>query len=202
MKGHKGSMFVFVLLGIWTLAGCISFHPLGMSNAEWDALSPEQKIEAREKQAQITARKKQAAAQQAAAAQSATASRYENARYGDIITVSITGGTMEIYGKRHEYEPIAFDLIRGEAKEIEIVRKGKSHAKNTAMVRLSEDGRTFYFDDKQSSKLVLVDQGWDRGKTYRIKELKNHNADPRDIMVRIHYRPMGDGGGDTIIIVR
>lgn len=192
---------VVVLLCLWIFSGCISFHPLGISNAEWNALSPEQKVEAREKQAQLTAQKKQAKADREAAEKAASAKRYETARYGDIITVVITGGSMDIHSKRREYEPIAFDLVRGESKSIDIIRKGKRHQKDSAVMRLSEDGRTFYFDDKQRDSLILIDEGWENGKTYRIKELKNRNTNPRDIEIKIRYRPV-EGTRQQIIIIK
>ena len=201
MKIHTIISSVLVVLCFFIFAGCISFHPLGMSNSEWNALSPQQKMEAREKQAKLDADKKQAKADREATAQAASARRYETARYGDIITVVIKGGTMDINGKRREYEPIVFDLVRGESKSIEIIRKDKRHYKDTAVVRLSEDGRTFYFDDKQRDNLKLIDEGWEYGKTYKIKELDNRNTNPRDIEINVRYRPV-DGRRDQVIIIQ
>lgn len=201
MKTRTILISVIVLLSVLILAGCISFHPLGMSDSEWNALTPEQKIAAREKQLQLNAQKKQAEADRQAAEKNALARQYEKAVYGDIISVAITNGTMEIHGKRREYEPIAFDLIRGESKQVDIIRKGKKYQKDTAVVRLSKDGRTFYFDDKQSNRLVLVDDGWGRGKKYHIKEHKNRNTDPQNITINIRYRPVG-GERESIIIIR
>ena len=43
---------LLVLLLLVCLAGC-TFHPLGMSDEEWAALSPQEKLAAREKQAEI-----------------------------------------------------------------------------------------------------------------------------------------------------
>ena len=192
---------ILVLLCLSIFSGCISFHPLGMSDSEWNALAPEQKMEAREKQAQLNAQKKKDKADREAAAQAASAKRYEAARYGDIVTVVIKGGSMDIHGKRREYDPIAFDLVRGESKSIDIVRKGKKHTKDTAVMRLSEDGRTFYFDDEQRDNLRFIDEGWEYGKTYKIKELNNRNTNPRDIEITIRYRPV-EGKREQVIIIQ
>lgn len=200
MKIQAIIIAVLASLSLLILSGCISFHPLGMSDSEWNALTPEQKMEAREKQAQINAQKRQAKADREAAAQAASARRYETARYGDIITIVIKGGTMDINGNRRDYEPIAFDLVRGESKTINIYRQGKRHFKDTAVMRLSEDGRTFIFDAKQRENLRLIDEGWEYGKTYKIKELKNRNTNPRDIEITIRYRPVEPKREQVIII--
>lgn len=201
MKLHTLISSIFVVFCLSILAGCISFHPLGMTDSEWNALTPQQKMEAREKQTQLNQQKKQAKAEQEAAAQAASAELYKTARYGDIVTVVIKGGTMDINGKRREYEPIIFDLVRGESKHIDIVRKGKRHYKDSAVMRLSEDGRTFYFDDKQRHNLRLIDEGWEDGKTYKIQKLKNNNTNPRNIEINIRYRPL-EGRRDKVIIIR
>ena len=201
MKIHSIAVSVLAFLSLLILSACISFHPLGMSDSEWNALTPEQKMEAREKQAQINAQKKQAKADREAAKQAAAAKRYETARYGDIITVVIKGGTMDIHGNRRDYEPLAFDLVRGESKTVNILRKGKHYNKDTAVMTLSEDGRTFIFDAKQRKNLRLIDEGWDYGKTYHIKELKNRNTNPRDIDITIRYRPV-EGKKEQVIIIQ
>lgn len=172
-----------------------------MSDSEWKALTPEQKITAREKQAQLDIQKKQAKTDRIAAEKVESARRYNTARYGDIITVVISGGTMDIHGKRREYEPIAFDLVRGESKKVDIVRKGKRSYVDSAVMRLSSDGRTFYFDDEQRHSLILVDDNWEYGKTYRIEKLKNRNTNPRDVEIKIRYRSL-EGRRDQVIIIR
>ena len=108
---------------------------------------------------------------------------------------------MDINGNRRDYEPIAFDLVRGESKTINILRQGRHHYKDTAVMRLSEDGRTFYFDDKQRKKLTLIDEGWEYGKTYIIKELENNNTNPRNIEITIRYRSV-EGTRERVIIIK
>ncbi len=68
-------------------------------------------------------------------------------------------------------------------------------------MRLSEDGRTFYFDDAQRKSLMLVDDAWEYGKTYAIERLKNRNTNPRDIEIQIRYRPL-EGNREQVIIVQ
>ena len=68
-------------------------------------------------------------------------------------------------------------------------------------MRLSKDGRTFYFDDEQRESLILVDDAWEYGKTYTIQKLKNRNTNPQDIEIKIRYRPV-EGSREQVTRVR
>jgi len=102
-----------LMIAVLALAGALTGfvqYPMGLSEAQWNALPPAQQAEYQAKQYQINEdRRRQAEALQAeqvrAAAQAAEAERvrianvYAAAQYGDIITVSIRGGIIS-YGAK------------------------------------------------------------------------------------------------------
>lgn len=174
---------------------------MGYSKDEWVLLSPEQQMEARQKQAAVDAENRRVQAEQDAARRQADADaaarhesdidhRYYHARYGDVVSVNIEGGTMRFDGKDRKYDPVAFDLVRGEAKEIHIEREDKHNVYVRVVCRLSEDGRTLYYDDASDRKLKLVEKTWDKGQVYPIAVHNNDNSDPRNVTFTIRYKPL------------
>jgi hypothetical protein len=156
---------------------------MGLNQQQWEALPPAQQAEYQARQYQIDVeqqrrQEEQQAAQARAAAEAAEAQRarvaaaYASARYGDIITVTIRGGTIAWGKEMYPCEPVGFDIVRGEAKEIEfrgaVDRHGISQAIVTrCRVRLSDDASTFYFNDGSARRIVLVNDGsWERGAVY------------------------------------
>lgn len=193
-------LFALAMLAVLTQAGCETY-PLGMSKDEWVLLSPQQQAEAQQKQeaidaeqrrvaAEAEAARRQAAAAEAAQRQAELEHRYRHARFGDIVSVNIEGGTMKFAGKDRRYEPVAFDLIRGEAKEVVIERVDRRDVVARVVVRLSEDGRTLYFDDASDKRLRLTEKSWGapRGEVYPNQSLNNDNSDLRDATFTVRYR--------------
>lgn len=163
-------------LGAAILVGCQSY-PLGLNEAQWKALSPEQQADYTRQQAQINEqrraereaeaqRRRAEEAERARLEQERVRLAYATARPGDIVTVTIQGGHVSIYGKHQPYEPLKFDLVRGERKQIEFVQQGRSSARQTVDVRLSEDGNTFYFDESARDRISLISTGWEQGKSH------------------------------------
>lgn len=174
---------------------------MGMSKEEWVLLSPEQQAQATQQQAAIDAenrriaaeeeaRRRQIEADEHARRQAELEHRYRHARYGDIVSVNIEGGQLQFDGDHRTYEPVAFDLVRGESKTIVIRRDDKPKYTVSVVVRLSDDGRTFYFDDSSSKRLTLIEKTWDRGQVYTIANHKNSNAEPRNVTFTLRYRPV------------
>lgn len=168
--------FSILLLSVLIL-GCVSY-PLGLSREQWDALTPAQQAEYQAKQYQIDAERRARAeeARRQAAAQEAERVRveaerlrqaYANAQYRDIVTVSVQGGFLSYSGKNYPYEPVAFDLIKGETKNVFFRGRGMQTVATEYAVRLSDDGNTVFFDDESRNRAVLVNSDWDRGETYR-----------------------------------
>lgn len=171
---------IVVLGTLMMLCSCVQY-PMGLSNEQWQGLSPSQQAEYQAKQYQIDEdRRKQEEAlrmQQALAKAAAerlekerVAALYANAQYGDVIIVTIHGGAMKWSNEIYALEPVSFELVRGETKEIEFrghvdrVRSLVSRYK----VMLSDDGHTFYFNSNARDRIALVDDGWDRARSYSI----------------------------------
>lgn len=180
MKPFISCLFLGLVVA---LAGC-RMHPMGHSQSEWEAMSPAQQLAAQEQQAEINRQQaivnEQRRQQQEALArqqqheqlirermaQDQLAMAYRFARYGDIVTVTIQGGMVAINGRHQPYEPVRFDLVRGETKQVEFVQQGRASARNLITVRLSDDGHTFFFDERARDRVKLLSDGWEQGKTY------------------------------------
>lgn len=156
-------------------AGCATY-PFGLSKEQWESLPPEQQAEYRARQYEIDEmrRQEQAAraaeqrmAQQAAARaeQERLAALYRDARFGDIVRVTIQGGLLTIYKNQYRYQPVAFELVRGETKFVTFTRTGQVGQAVDIPVRLSEDGYTLFFDDDSSGQVVFTNIDWERGQT-------------------------------------
>lgn len=176
--------FSAVLLLSWfTLLGCQTF-PLGLSEAQWKALSPEQQADYQRQQSTLDQQRRleREAAERARQADDAARAQaehariqlaYAHARYGDIVTVTIEGGLVAINGKPQPYEPLRFDLIRGERREIEFIQQGRASNRTRADVRLTDDGNTFYLDESAQDRIALINTGWDAGKTHSGKSVQD-----------------------------
>lgn len=170
--------FVPVFVIAMLVSGCITRYPMGLSSEQWNALPPAQQAEYQAKQYEIDSARRQAeearrvereriAAEAARAEQERLQQLYANARYGDIVQVSVQGGFIEYNRNRYPYEPAAFDLVKGETKEVAFRGRGLQTIATHYKVRLSEDGNTVFFDDSSRQRVVMVNQDWERGQTYR-----------------------------------
>lgn len=177
MKSHLWSLTLALSVMIG-LTACATRYPMGLSREQWDALPPGQQAEYQAKQYQIDAdnqaraeeARRQAAMQRAEQARLETErlrQAYATARYGDIVTVSVQGGTLSYAGKRYPYEPVGFDLIKGESKRVSFRGRGMQTIATEYLVRLSEDGNTLFFDDESRQRAVLVNHDWEHGERYQ-----------------------------------
>jgi hypothetical protein len=171
-------MIATCLMMVLLTAGCISQYPMGLSQVQWQALTPAQQAEYQAKQYAIDAERHQAeearrmeqarvAAEAVRVEQDRLRQVYANARYGDIVHVTVQGGFIAYAGKRYPYEPVSFDLAKGETKQIAFYGRGLQTIATRYNVRLTEDGNTLYFDDSFRQRIVLVNQDWERGQNYR-----------------------------------
>lgn len=183
-------------------AGCQSF-PMGLSEAQWKALTPEQQADYTRQQNQIDeqrrlkreaeeALRREVEARQAREAHERVQLAYARARYGDVITVTIEGGYVAINGKHQPYEPVRFDLVRGERKEIEFVQQGRASSRQRIDVRLSEDGHTFYFDESARDRISLISTGWDVGKKHPALNVMDtrSRSEARNLTVSIKLKEL------------
>jgi len=184
------------------LVGCQSY-PMGLSEAQWNVLSPEQQADYTRQQTQINEqrRREREAAEQARQAEEAARAReerariqiaYARARYGDVVTVTIEGGYVAINGKHQPYEPVRFDLVRGERKEVEFIQQGRSSSRQRIDVRLTEDGHTFYFDESARDRIALISTGWEQGKTHAALNVqdKRSRSEARNLSITIKLKEL------------
>ena len=181
MKHH-----LLLPLFIALLAGCQSF-PMGLSETQWRALSPEQQADYTHQQTQLNEQRRHEREAKEELQRAKEDLRleverarfrdaYARARYGDVVTVTIQGGMVAIDGKHRPYEPVRFDLVRGERKEVEFVQQGRSSSRNKIDVRLSDDGNTFYFDESARDRVSLISTGWEQGKTHGPLDIRDGNS--------------------------
>ncbi len=185
----KQRMLLFLLFLVLFFEGCATRYPLGLKEEQWQALRPPQQAEYFAKQYQIDEerRKRQEEYERQKEREEAEATRlekerilqlYRNARYGDIIQVNISGGSIASNGERKDYEPLSFDLVRSERKRIPFYHHDKQITYSTD-IWVAYDNNAFYFDvgddqkyEYSTDKIVILDNGrWDEGKTYRPKTL-------------------------------
>ena len=159
-------------------AGCISQYPLGMNREQWEALPLEKQAEYQAQQYAINEEQRQErearrmeqeriAREQAIARAEQLRQAYANARYGDVVNVVVQGGSIAWGGRRYPYEPVSFDLVRGETKEVEFRGRGRNTVATHYDVRLSDDGNTVYFDDSSNRRIVMVNHDWEHGEYYQ-----------------------------------
>jgi hypothetical protein len=209
----RHSIFFSCFFGV--LSGCVQY-PLGLNESQWNALPPAQQAEYRAKQYQIDEERRRQVeeAQRLRVQQAAEAVRlerqridalYANARYGDIITVTIRGGAMRWNKELYPLDPVSFDLVRGESKEVEF----HGHADRIRNlisrypVKLSEDGHTFYFNSTSADRIVLVDDGWERGRVYPVTghTWNDVNAGIGGLTISIRFRDMTMPGAPQRVII-
>ncbi|MDA0577296.1 MAG: hypothetical protein O3B24_04265 [Verrucomicrobia bacterium] len=178
VKGSTIKQSGLAILFSCFLAGCVTPYPMGLTADQWNSLPTEKQAELQSQQYAIDAQARQqrearqmeqqrlAQAQAVAAAESARQA-YVNARYGDVVNVVVQGGSLQYSGKRYPYEPVSFDLVKGETKSVAFRGRGMQTVATHYDVRLSEDGNTIYFDDASRQRAVLVNHDWEHGEAYQ-----------------------------------
>jgi hypothetical protein len=203
-------------LALWAVIilvmGCQQ-NPLGLSNEQWRSLPPERQAEYQARQAVIDAQRHTREAAEQSERERATAeavrreqeqlrATYAQARYGDVITVTVSGGMVAFNGKRFPYEPVAFDLVRGETKRVEFVRQGQSYATADIEMRLSVDGNTFIFDVPARRRFTALNDGsWATGARYAVPQLEGHESrsEAQGVRLTIHLRDTLPGAPRHVI---
>jgi hypothetical protein len=186
---------------------------MGLNQQQWESLPPAQQAEFQVKQYAIDEDRRQAeeskrqeqariAAEAIRAEQDRLRQVYANARYGDIVHVTVQGGSIAYAGKRYPYEPVSFDIAKGETKQVDFHGRGLQTIATRYNVRLAEDGNTLYFDDSFRQRIVLVNQNWERGQAYQPGGTQNDvgvGISGMTFFVKLKELP---GAPDRIIIER
>ena len=209
------------LLCLAFLSGCATY-PLGMTADEWESLSPEKRAEMRAEQARIDAadrarreeNDRRLMAQMQAEEerrQAELAERRASAVYGDIVVVTLQGGTFEWRDRRYPLQPQAFELIRGERKMLELVgiRSGEAAGSRFTTqwpVSFSDDGNSIVLNDSRyGESVVLVNTGaWDRGETVSLGGQAGGRIEDLSLVgmsATVRYKP-GPGMPTRIILER
>lgn len=134
------------------LMGCAPQFPLGMQQAEWQALSPEQKLQAREAQAVLDEKEAERRRRERAEAEKMAAEQrrrrelrierlYATAEFGDILQCRVDHPFVAAAGQWQAALPTAFQVVRGEERALEFVSREWGWS-NFVWVRLSMDGLT------------------------------------------------------------
>lgn len=123
--------FSFLLFSITAITACATY-PLGMSEDEWNRLSPQQQIDARERQARLDQaereRRAEAArlrAEQERKAQERYQERLANAGHGDIVQCVFQNGEGYYAGNWRDAEPVGFSLLKDYAQTVTIAEQGR-----------------------------------------------------------------------------
>jgi len=137
---HWASMLL--LLAVTLLVGC-SFNPLGMSDAEWESLTPTQQFEARKIQAERDeAARVRYAEQEAKAAteQAQLAELRRNAPFGDVVQCTITDAKGYFYkDKWRPAQPVSVEMYRNDpVHSVSLVRQDSS--RSSTDLSMSFDG--------------------------------------------------------------
>ena len=188
-----------ICLGIIGLAGCAAY-PMGVPKEQWEALPPGQQAAYQAEQARLDEQRRvraheermpreRLAAEAARQEAEQLRARLEQARWGDVITVSVNGGMVAFYGKRYPYEPVAFDLVRGETKRVVFRRLGQPYSTTEIEMHFSEDGNSFYFDAPARKRFVVLrDRSWERGARLPVHEMGSHDGHSEAIGVTVTIR--------------
>ena len=195
--------------------GCVTY-PMGLDKAQWDTLPAEKQAEYRAQQYQMDETRRQQAAvaraeqeRQMAAAHRAEQARitalYQQARYRDVVTVTISHGTLLHADRPHRLQPVAFDLVRGEAKSIRLTGVAGNRTYIEEMTaRFSPDGNTVILneDSDDNALITLVNNGWERGSTTPIGSVRlRFGARLNEAPIHVRFKSMA-GEPEHVIIER
>lgn len=189
------------VVSLFVLCGCQ--YPMGLSKEQWTALTPQQQAEYQAQQNAIDEQRRResearherelvAAAERARLEREQLEMAYAHARYRDIISVTVQGGYISFAGKAYLYEPLTFDILRGERKWVEFSQLGRHQNRQAVQVGLTEDGNTFYFDETAKDRLILVSEKWDEGRLYTpLRILDRHSqSQASGISIAIRYKEL------------
>jgi hypothetical protein len=174
-----------LMLFLIGLTGCTATI-YGVPQESWNTMGEQERVAAMEayqaRQAILQQQREERARQQAIERERQRAIEAEEARqrqlqvdavyrgegvYGDLLRVTIQEGRLKLHGDHKLYQPVAFRIAAGEAKEVEVVdRRGRK-----AIMLASYDGSTLLLDESRGASRsraarLLYEDGWEEGKTY------------------------------------
>ncbi|MCH8502569.1 MAG: hypothetical protein LAT77_11750 [Aliidiomarina sp.] len=143
MRFLQMALIVMMTALLWAC----SSNPLGMSDDEWDALTPEQKLEARQEQARLEQRRRELASIEERARQEQEhkerellQQRLATARYGEIVQCMMPDPLGHLSSGWRQAEPLAFTAVIG--FEVPVTVERKDRPTQTITGEASFDGQT------------------------------------------------------------
>lgn len=167
-----------LVIVICALVTACSFNPLGMSDEEWAALSPAQKLEARkvqnERDEAARVRRAEQAAQQAAEKAKLVELR-SSAPFGDVVQCAITNARGRFAkGKWYQAQPVSIEMHRSESeRRIDLVRQDPPSM--TTQLHMGFDGlnvKICRWRDRYCDVLAGTESQFRRGITRQINVKK------------------------------
>lgn len=191
------SLWSLLLIGgvALLLAACGPVYPLGMSEAQWQQLTPEQQMQASYKQSEID--KERALQRQIAEAERKRREERERAReeqrirdlyrdhaYGTILECRLDDGQADFHPGWRKIAPTVFKVALAEEKQVTI-RDDIGKRRSSVWAHFSRDGRVFTLCPWQSS-----DRGSRDCMQYRAKgqEFANGISQRIDMSDRLRAR--------------
>ncbi len=93
--------------------------------------------------------------------------------YGDLIRVSVQGGTMEFRNRRRDYQPTSFLIASGERKTVRFI---SSNGRRTIFANMVYTNGRLRFDSGRGARNFVYDPGWRYGLTYRSVTLNKYTS--------------------------
>ena len=167
--------FVLLLvLSMVVLVGCSS-NPLGMSDAEWEALTPQQQLVARTKQAELDEQAR-LRRQQAQIAKEAEQARLENLRHnapsGEVVQCTLTSARARFaHNEWHPAQPMAVAIHRSEdRRQVRIAQEDRPS--RAATLHMGFDGmivKVCRWYDRDCAVLAGTNRDYNRGHSSHIR---------------------------------
>lgn len=138
----RSSSAIFSTLAALLLTGCMTSYPLGMSEDEWERLSPQQQLDARERQAELDQRERERRAEAARIAaeeerreRERREQRLRNAQPGEIVQCVVNNAEGYYAGAWRTAEPVGFTVVRGYPEVIDIPEQDRATRRVQAEAR-------------------------------------------------------------------
>jgi hypothetical protein len=183
---------------LFLVLGCAR-HPLGLSDAQWKAMTPSEQLEARAEQAKIDRVKKQIEAerrekerQEREREKARITDLYANAKYGDVVECSVSGGIVDFHPGWLKYHEAAFTLVPGEFTQVKVEAQGGSrtqefwagmNVRQTGVQLCDRDPRDYSRADCANLAGTSADFAYGTERSISLKEVFN------GVFLRCAYRP-------------
>lgn len=130
------------LASVFLLTACANNYPLGMSEDEWNRLTPAQQLDARQQQATIDQAERERRAQAARLAaeeerrqQELYQERLRNAQPGEIVQCVIENAEGYFGSEWRAAEPTGFMVLRGFSEQVTLAQQDRPSRRVTAEAR-------------------------------------------------------------------